>query len=294
MMMMTMILVVASVAAVEIMMMLQKSSRLFAGSLLYLRPNTSKYLEILIAVSLYFIRSEYPDSLDLDDNDIDGNTEVQMTSTDVLTSAIWQLVEVVRENAVGIGPFINDLFTRCKVQKALLHCLLSTLYERTGCSLPTSSDKHDVLPPRVSKSAKPSQLRAFQVKLLKLLQAIFVLEDNIEAVDPGTVDHQRSLSKTESDGSLQNNTYRYQPGKTLAFQSMLLSAVMHGLQNDDYDLHHEWLRFVIACLPHMKAALGTWVVLVVQQVGHMLQAQTSLYVPVTKNESGTVPPSSTR
>lgn len=218
-----------------------------------------------------------------------------MTSADVLTSVIWQLVEVVRENAVGIGPFINDLFARCKVQKALLHCILSTLYERTGCNLPTSNDKNDIIPPRVSKTSKPSQLRAFQVKLLKLIQAIFVLEDNIEAVEAATAEHIRSPAKTvDSDSTLQSNTYRYYPGKTLAYQSMLLSAVMHGLQYDDYDLHHEWLRFVIACLPHMKGALGTWVVVVVQQVGRMLQAQTGLYLPLTKNENGIAAHSLTR
>ena len=57
-----------------------KSSRLFAGSQLYLRPNTSKYLEILISVSLYFVRSDYPASMELDDKDIDGNTEVRLCS----------------------------------------------------------------------------------------------------------------------------------------------------------------------------------------------------------------------
>ena len=212
--------------------------------------------------------------------------QVQMTSADVLTSIIWQLIEVVRENAVGIGPFINDLFTRCKVQKALLHCLLSTLYERTGYNLPNSVNT-DSPPPRVSKPPKASQLRAFQVKLLNLVQAIFVLEDNIEAVELATAEHLKSPMKTaESESTLQNNTYRYQPGKTLAYQSMLLSAVVHGLQYDDYDLHHEWLRFVIACLPHMKGALGSWVLVIVQQVGRMLQAQTGLYVPLTKTDSG--------
>lgn len=212
-----------------------------------------------------------------------------MTSTDVLTSVIWQLVEVVRENVTGIGSFINDLFSRCKVQKALLHCLLSTLYERTGYSLPTSTDKNELIPPRVSKTSKPSQLRAFQVKLIKLIQAIFVLEDNIEAVEATTPEHLRSPIKSDTETSLKSNSYRYYPGKTLAYQSMLLSAVMHGLQYDDYDLHPEWLRFVIASLPHMKGALGTWVVIIVQQVGRMLQVQTGLYLPIIKNENGVVP-----
>lgn len=209
-----------------------------------------------------------------------------MTSADVLTSVIWQLVEVVRENALGMGAFINDLFTRCKVQKALLHCLLSTLYERTGLRTPSVRASSDALPSRISKEAKQCQLRAFQVKLIHLLQAIFVLEDNIDCLDSGVVDSlQASLSpqspsKTENEPLLQGAVFRYIPGKSLAFQSMLLTAVLHGLQNDDYDLHHEWLRFVIACLPHMRSALGSWVVVVVEQVGRMLQKQTNLYVPL--------------
>jgi hypothetical protein len=210
-----------------------------------------------------------------------------MTSADMLTSIIWQLVEVVRENAGGIGAFINDLFTRCKVQKALLHCLLSTLHERTGFRTPPfrNSSCEGALPSRISKEAKPCQLRAFQVKLLKLLQAIFVLEDSIDSSDAGGVDHLQGISpqspsKSDNEPLLQSSVYRYVPGKNLSCQGMLLTAVLHGLQNDDYDLHHEWLRFVIACLPHMRSALGAWVVVVVEQIGHMLQKQTGLYVPL--------------
>ncbi|XP_048577556.1 protein dopey-1 isoform X2 [Nematostella vectensis] len=265
----------------------QSPTRQNVGPLLYLRPNTSKYLEILISVCLYFIRSEYGVGLDRDAADVDGNAQVQMTSAEVLTSIVWQLVEVVRETGAGFGPFISDLFTRCKVQKALLHCLVSTLYERTGINVPTAGADNGPHLKRIDGGKTASQLRGLQVKLLKLLQAIFVLESNIELSESITNDSitnvPASPAKLESESTIHQSAQRYIPGRTLARQSMLLSAVLHGLKYDDYDLHHEWLQFVITCLPHMKGSLSTWVVRVTEQVGRMLEFQTTAYQPLWKH-----------
>ncbi|EDO38329.1 predicted protein, partial [Nematostella vectensis] len=257
---------------------------------LYDSPTASApgmYLEILISVCLYFIRSEYGVGLDRDAADVDGNAQVQMTSAEVLTSIVWQLVEVVRETGAGFGPFISDLFTRCKVQKALLHCLVSTLYERTGINVPTAGADNGPHLKRIDGGKTASQLRGLQVKLLKLLQAIFVLESNIELSESITNDSitnvPASPAKLESESTIHQSAQRYIPGRTLARQSMLLSAVLHGLKYDDYDLHHEWLQFVITCLPHMKGSLSTWVVRVTEQVGRMLEFQTTAYQPLWKH-----------
>lgn len=53
-----------------------QAGRLFGGPWMYLRPNTSKYLEILISVCLYFIRSHYPSHLLVEPSDNAGNLEV--------------------------------------------------------------------------------------------------------------------------------------------------------------------------------------------------------------------------
>ena len=267
------------------------SARLFGGPLIYLKPSTSKYLEVLISVSLYFIRSEYSSHLQVQPEDIDGNVQVQMASTELLLGVMWQLVEVVKESGAGFGTYISDMFSRCKVQKALLHCLLSTLYERTGVRTtskspsPTLKSSHI----HVSSEISQSQARAFQVKLVKLVQSVFILESNIQsavaisqenAASHGTPPPSKpeSPAKISGDTKATQSAHRYIPGKPLAEQGMLMSAVLHGLRHDEPDMHYEWLQFVITCLSHMGMHLRTWVVPVAEHLCRILDRLTTVYI----------------
>lgn len=268
------------------------SARLFGGPLIYLKPSTSKYLEVLISVSLYFIRSEYSSHLQVQSQDIDGNVQVQMASTELLLGIMWQLVEVVKESGAGFGTYISDLFSRCKVQKALLHCLLSTLYERTGVRGPSSAiSPSPTLRPshiHVSSEISQSQARAFQVKLLKLIQSVLILESNIRTAvaisqeNPGghgtpPASKPESPAKASDEAKVTQSSHRYIPGKPLAEQGMLLSAVLHGLRHDEHDMHYEWLQFVITCLSHMGMHLRAWVVPVAEHLCRILERLTTVY-----------------
>lgn len=266
------------------------SARLFGGPLIYLKPNTSKYLEVLVSVSLYFIRSEYSSHLQVQPEDIDGNVQVQMASSELLISVMWQLVEVVKESGAGFGTYISDMFTRCKVQKALLHCLLSTLYERTGvrgsAKSPSSTLKSYHL--HISSENSQSQARAFQVKLLKLVQAVLILESAIRSAVALSQDNSaghgtppsnkpESPEKVAEEAKVTQSSHRYITGKPLAEQGMLLSAVLHGLRHDEYDMHNEWLQFVITCLSHMGMGLRTWIVPVAEQLCRSLERMATVY-----------------
>lgn len=266
------------------------SARLFGGPLIYLKPSTSKYLEVLLSVSLYFIRSEYSSHLQVQPEDIDGNVQVQMASTEFLLGIMWQLVEVVKESGAGFGTYISDMFSRCKVQKALLHCLLSTLYERTGVRGSASTLSPSLKPSHihVSSEISQSQARAFQVKLLKLIQSVLILESNIRTAvaisqdNPGghgtpPPSKPESPKKVTDEVKVTQSSHRYIPGKSLAEQGMLLSAVLHGLRHDERDVHYEWLQFVVTCLSHMGAELRTWVVPVAEHLCRILEKLTTVY-----------------
>lgn len=268
------------------------SARLFGGPLIYLKPSTSKYLEVLISVSLYFIRSEYSSQLHVQPEDIDGNVQVQMASTELLLGVMWQLVEVVKESGAGFGTYISDMFARCKVQKALLHCLLSTLYERTGVrgssSVTSPTPTFNSCHIHVGSEISPPQAGAFQVKLLKLVQAVLILESTIRAAvaisqeNPaghGTPPPSKAESpaKVSDETKVMQSSHRYIPGKPLAEQGMLLSAVLHGLRHDDHDMHYEWLQFMITCLSHMGSGLRRWVVPVAEQLCRTLERMTTVY-----------------
>lgn len=277
------------------------TARLFGGPLIYLKPSTSKYLEVLISVSLYFIRSDFSSHLQIQPEDIDGNVQVQMASTELLLGVMWQLVEVVKESGAGFGTYISDMFSRCKVQKALLHCLLSTLYERTGVRgassakspSPTLKSCHI----HIDSKNSQSQARAFQVKLLKLIQAVLILESTIytavaisneKPVGHGTPPPSKpeSPAKTFDESKVTQSSHRYIPGKSLAEQGMLLSAVLHGLRHDEYDMHYEWLQFVTTCLSHMGMELRAWIVPVAEQLCRTLEQMTSVYAKDRDAKSG--------
>lgn len=264
--------------------------------MIYLRPTTSKYLEILISISLYFVRSEYPDHVKVTPQDSEGSVQVQMASVELLTGVVWQLVDVVKESGTGFATYISDLFSRCKVQKALLHCLISTLYDRTGMRTasgqPSASETL-----RLHATTSSSQAQTFQVKLLRVLQAIFILEDsifmaercsseNVGAMSPSPPTKAESSTETSSENKSNQSAQRFAPGKPLASQSMLVSAVLHGLRYDEVDMHHEWLQFVITCLPHMRHELSTWVVPVTEHLCCILEQLARVYAK-EKHSTGT-------
>lgn len=107
-----------------------------------IKPNTSKYLEILITITLYFIRSHYLPSSNVSPEFLEGNVKTQVSSLECLSNLTWELVKLVRESGHGFGNFITDLLSRCRVQKAIIHCLAATVNEtrETPISSRSSSD----------------------------------------------------------------------------------------------------------------------------------------------------------
>lgn len=90
---------------------------------------SSMYLEILISVCLYLARSYYPNlgQMRLTHEEISGNRQVQLASTELLTFMFSELIPIVRESGKGFSCYIIDLLTKCKVQKVALHCLISSV-----------------------------------------------------------------------------------------------------------------------------------------------------------------------
>ena len=90
---------------------------------------SSMYLEVLIIVCLYFVRSYYPNlgQMRLTQEEISGNRQVQLASAELLTLIFSELIAIVRDSGKGFSCYIVDLLTKCKVQKIALHCLVSSV-----------------------------------------------------------------------------------------------------------------------------------------------------------------------
>lgn len=65
--------------------------------------------------------------------------KVQLASAELLMLICAELIYIVRDSGKGFACYIADLLSRCKVQKVVLHCVLSSVY-----SMKTIANSQDV------------------------------------------------------------------------------------------------------------------------------------------------------
>lgn len=87
------------------------------------------FLDVLISICLNFARSFYPslDDPNLTAEEMRNNLKIQLASLEVLDIIIRNLLTLVKENSKGFSSYIADMLVKCKLQKILLHCLLTSV-----------------------------------------------------------------------------------------------------------------------------------------------------------------------
>lgn len=87
------------------------------------------FLDVLISVCLNFARSFYPslDDASLTADEMSNNLKIQLASLEILDIIIRNLLTLVKENSKGFSSYIADMLVKCKLQKILLHCLLTSV-----------------------------------------------------------------------------------------------------------------------------------------------------------------------
>lgn len=258
-----------------------------------IKPNTSKYLEILITITLYFIRSHYLPSANVSREFLEGNVKTQVSSLECLSNLIWELVKLVRESGHGFGNFITDLLSRCRVQKAIIHCLAATVDEtpESPMSSASASDNSrsstDSFP---ESSLRPSEETVDQMilqsKLLEVVESLIVLEHALlSCIEALTPDHHGNsdfeiIMKGGEEGvpSVEGYTSRFIQGKSLSSQEMLLTMVLYCLKaQGNFEMNSRWTGFVIECLPYLGTDLRKWVVPVVLQMSNNISDVTRAF-----------------
>ena len=266
------------------------SGKEFYGSLaeahqLLIRASTAKYLEILLSVCLYFIRSEFHDSLDAS-NDTDGNFAVQAASAQVLTQISYLLLEIARDTGKSFSTYINDLLTRSKIQRISLHCLLSTVYSvtsdyRESCETGYYSMVDCAnISEYTDKPATGRSLLDLQVSLLKFIESLIFLESCIgtENVANAHTNSKKSKNKEKNPANSSNvQAYEYVQYKPIVSQPMFISAILSVLAEKRWmHLHSNWIKLVITCLPKFSDDMSMTVVPVVNQICTNLKIVTKL------------------
>ena len=246
---------------------------------------TNMYVEILISICLYLMRSYYPNLMmsKLSEEELNGNKEVQILSCEILSLLLSELVNVAKESGKGFATYLNDLLLRSKVQKVLLHCVLATVYNHRK-KTPGHNTQQNITEAIISfneENMDADALETFQLKLLRLLLVCIMLEEQIRKLksEPDSAFQlPPEWDRIQANFQPSLSSVRYLANKPIVHQSMLLSAVLSSLkQHHMSHMHRHWIAMVTAAMPFMGKALSHVVGTVVQQLCRNIELMASLY-----------------
>lgn len=264
-------------------------------------------LEIILLSLTSFIRSEYPDTLDVTPSDVVQNLRVKSTAVEMIGfltaqfSLILSSTDISSSSAdggssVGSGSlthnpsYVSALVTLCDVQKVLLltlsqvvkHLALSTNtsdHPSKNEDLKNESEEVTVTVTKTStasvekKDTKVEQLpsvplRFLFVHLLRCLQNLISLEMQCIPSSPAAMTpNARQMKRSLSVGNL------IQPGLSSAAQPFFQSLVMDVLTNSSLaDLHTPLLHMFSAALPHLHSQLDDFAPKILRQLCCNLEA----------------------
>lgn len=88
------------------------------------------FLDVILSVCLNYSRTFFPFVEDTTPmaEELEVNTKIQLESLEILYIIVNNLTSLVTENLnKGFPNYIGDLLVKCKIQKTLLHCLLTSV-----------------------------------------------------------------------------------------------------------------------------------------------------------------------
>ncbi|NWS86171.1 DOP1 protein, partial [Toxostoma redivivum] len=238
---------------------------------------SSMYIEILISLCLYYMRSHYPTHVKVTSQDLIGNRNMQMMSIEILTLLFAELAKVIESSAKGFPSFISDMLSKCKVQKVILHCLLSSIFSAQKWHSEKTAGKNIMA---VEEGFSEDSLINFsedefdngstlQSQLLKVLQRLIVLEHRVMTVpEENEAVFDFAITDLEHIGPQQPMTsLQYLHSQPITCQGMFLCAVIRALhQHCACKMHPQWIGLITSTLPYMGKVLQRVVVSVTLQL----------------------------
>ncbi|XP_065218037.1 protein dopey-2 isoform X2 [Planococcus citri] len=233
------------------------------------------YLEVLITICLYYVRSYYPNSGNpkLTEKEIFGNKQVQLASIELLSQIFFQLCGVVQSNKNEMAPFIRELLSRCKVQKIALHCVWCCLYDDNQ-NLHLFIKEILVFNRKRNKSSDNvcEYNQAFQIQFLRLLLSLIVLENDI-------YQEENTVNVTDNDEDISIKC-DYICDRQIIQQPLFLHLLKKMLEPNPCARpnHERVISFIITCLPYFKKSLPKIVVKVIRQICWNIEVSSDVYI----------------
>lgn len=256
---------------------------------------SSMYLELLISISLYYIRSYYPNlgQSKITQEDIAGNRQVQMSSVELLSLICWELSGIVRDSGRGLACYLAELLARCKAQKVALHCLLSSVLENSGPESKATSftaeilsfNNHDPTDHGAAEGRMNRESEAFQALLLRLLLSLIILEHEVDnSRHRGNNVAADSYTDLAAD-NIEGTDVRYLSGRPIPMQPMFVTALVAALHPSARMRHSHinWTSLVTSSLPYLGPALVNVVSVTVRQLCVNIETISEVYADNSKN-----------
>ncbi|KAK9507537.1 hypothetical protein O3M35_007370 [Rhynocoris fuscipes] len=247
----------------------------FSGDLEGTNIRSAMYLEVIIITCLYFIRSYYPhvENVNVTRQDIIGNKEVQMSCTEVLTLLCSHLIDIVRESSKSLACYLADLFSRLKLYKVLLHCVLTSVYYP---KYNNGHFSHQILKFNEgfggSKDRLPRHSETLQKQLIRLLLFLIILEYEIN-------NQKGEKGNTVESPPPETNEIKYINGKAIPQQPLFHTIISRALENQPYSrhTHAHWTSLVACSLPFQGPALTKVVTTALKQICHNIEELSHCY-----------------
>ncbi|XP_074550319.1 protein DOP1B [Halichoeres trimaculatus] len=282
----------------------------FYGSLLSPSATPSSppslLIELLVSLCLRFLRSHYPSYLSLGPLDLQGNREVQVKSVEVLTRIVNQLDYMARGQPSGAASLepIRRLLSGCKVQQYALLTLSASMYvsqRGTDKGAPKGAELLDEQGGLSEESlvnlgsGSGQEQYTLQMELLKLLQALIVLEYHVgpggavSAAGSGTGTGDPRETPTVSTPLAREwqtavlfqqsiKAAQYVQSHPITAQGMFVSAAARALQPQyGYAMHPHWVSLLVSSLPYLGRSLGIIVAPLISQICRNLDELVKLY-----------------
>ncbi|RWS15080.1 protein dopey-1-like isoform X7 [Dinothrombium tinctorium] len=265
---------------------------------------SSSFLEVIVTTCLYYIRSYYPSlpQSKLNDEEIRGNQKVRILSCEILRLIFSELVTSIKGRPTFL-TYMHDMLMRCKVQKIVLHSVVSSVYNfQPKTETDANKNAEDLFSDTIvefnEKTACDGFQEDMQKSLLKLLEQLMILEHKSSPltglVDKDIPTHNRKDSDSRAARirfQPQMSSLKYCPNIMIPSQSMFLSAIQTALQQSHKaNLHANWLSLVESTLSFAGRSLTRLVVCVISQLCYNLENVTAKIKNIKKETSSEVIP----
>lgn len=245
---------------------------------------SNMFIEVMISICLYFIRSYFPNLMmsKLSVEELNCNKEVHILATEVLTCLLSELIAIMKDSGKSLMSYIKDLLSRCKLQKAVLYsCLASVYNSRVKDPGQSLSNITEAIILFNEENLDPSSNETFQIKLLNLMLVMIMLEHNIQKIQNESEATAPPSQDTENQGvsfhqSMMN--VKFSAGHPVVQQQMFVSCVLSALKQQHMaHMHRHWVAMVTSSLPYMGKSLPNIVLVVTSQLCKNLEILATAY-----------------